>query len=84
MSALGLTDRQLTSSVSALTGTTFAAYGCNLRLDHAVSLMSHSCTLTIGQIAEQSGFGTVRQFQRQFKSRFGVSPTDYQASLREA
>lgn len=81
MDKLRLTDRQLTNSVTKVTGTTFMAYAKSLRLDHAVTQLSHSKEQTIAQIAEACGFGTLRNFQRQFKARFGVSPTDYLTEL---
>ncbi|MFC4672571.1 helix-turn-helix domain-containing protein [Dysgonomonas termitidis] len=47
-----------------------------LRLKESVILLEQS-DLTIEEIAEKVGFGTVRTFQRQFMAMYNTSPTDY-------
>ncbi|MBQ6383939.1 MAG: helix-turn-helix transcriptional regulator [Clostridia bacterium] len=46
------------------------------RLDEAVSLMRKG-RLTMSEVAEQSGFSTVRNFNYAFKKRFGMSPSAF-------
>ncbi len=51
-------------------------YLISLRLQTAVNFLIES-NLSIGQIAELSGFSDVYYFSKLFKTRFGVSPKDY-------
>ena len=46
------------------------------RLDEAVSLLRKS-KMNMGEIAEQSGFSTVRNFNLAFRKRFGMSPSAF-------
>lgn len=45
-----------------------------LRLEKAVFLLKHHLKLRIQEIALQVGFGSVENFTRQFKQRYGFSP----------
>lgn len=47
-----------------------------LRLKESVILLEQS-DLSIEEIAEKVGFGTVRTFQRQFMAMYNISPKDY-------
>lgn len=47
-----------------------------LRLKDAITLLEGS-DLSIEEISEKVGFGTVRTFQRQFQSKYNMSPKDY-------
>lgn len=58
---------------------TFPNYVNSLRLDDAVHLLELSGH-TIEQIAELSGFPTVRTFNRVFRAKFGLSPSQYRKS----
>lgn len=48
-----------------------------LRLDYAIHLMDEKSDLTIEQICLASGFTNPDTFTRNFKSKFGMTPTDY-------
>ena len=52
-------------------------YILNLRMQHAVSLLSEGCDLTIGEVARASGYGDINFFSRTFKTYIGVSPSEY-------
>ena len=60
----------------------FPEYINSLRLKDAVILLEKS-DLSIEVIAEKTGFGSVRTFQRQFKTKFNMSPKDYRNSLKK-
>lgn len=45
-----------------------------LRLEKAAFLLKHHTKLKIGEIALQVGFGSVENFTRQFKQRYGFAP----------
>ena len=57
-------------------GMTVSAYVNEVRLNHAVDLLSYSA-MNISQIAEYLGYSSVYYFSRLFKRRYGVSPTSY-------
>ena len=52
-----------------------------LRLKESVILLEQS-DLTIEEIAEKVGFGTIRTFQRQFMAMYNTSPKDYRKGKR--
>ena len=51
-------------------------YILSVRIEHAKELLTHE-TVTISQIAEMSGFTSSYYFCKKFKSKTGVSPTNY-------
>jgi AraC-like DNA-binding protein len=59
-------------------GTTFSDYVLARRLERAHRLLLHQgrTTSTIGAIAYACGFGDLSYFNRTFRRRFGVTPTD--------
>ncbi|EAR01163.1 AraC family transcriptional regulator [Maribacter sp. HTCC2170] len=56
------------------TNKTLFQFLIELRLEHACQLLQHS-GLSIAEIAEQSGFNSISNFNRQFKSQKGISPS---------
>lgn len=58
------------------TNKTFFQFLIELRLEHACQLLRNN-TLAVADIAEQSGFNSISNFNRQFKSQKGMSPTQY-------
>lgn len=57
-------------------GMSFSEYLNFLRLKDAIILLEES-DLTIGEISEKVGFGTVRTFQRQFQAKYNMTPKEY-------
>jgi len=66
----------------AAKGATFGAYVTSKRLEHVCKdLTSHSCrNQPISVLAYRWGFNDLSTFNRAFKLRYGVSPTQYRAS----
>lgn len=54
----------------------FPEYINFLRLRDALTLLEKS-DLTVEEVSEKVGFGTVRTFQRQFQNKYNMSPKDY-------
>ena len=54
----------------------FTDYINNLRLKDAVTLLEQS-DLSVEEISEKIGFGTVRTFQRQFLAKHNLTPQNY-------
>ncbi|HBN12507.1 MAG TPA: hypothetical protein DD415_02725 [Clostridiales bacterium] len=57
-----------------LTGITFSQYLNYVRCERAVNMLNENTDLTITEIASRSGFMTIRNFNRTFKSITGYSP----------
>lgn len=57
-------------------GMSFSEYVNSLRLKDSITLLEES-DLSIEEISEKAGFGTVRTFQRQFQAKYNMSPKEY-------
>ena len=80
--ALGTNRTYLSALLNGQLGKTFYDYINELRLDHAIRLMQESkvedtSTYSLKEIAERSGFNSISTFNRQFHSRFGMSPSKW-------
>ena len=53
------------------------------RLDYSRRLLSSPESIALKEIAEESGFGTPRTFQRQFRARYGMTPSQYRKIILE-
>ena len=63
-----------------IVGVTFNEYVNNYRLNHACYLIKNN-SVSILQCALDSGFVSLRTFNRSFKQRFGVTPTQYKNTI---
>ncbi|MFD2611737.1 response regulator [Paenibacillus gansuensis] len=63
------------------TGKTFVEYWTDLRIEEAKKQLSYS-NEKIAVIAEQTGFGNIRHFNRVFKNVTGSTPNDYREQAR--
>ena len=72
--AIGRT--RLNSKIKALTGLTPNDFIVQIRLQHCVELLSDR-SLTVAEIAWQSGFSSSSYMCKCFKERFGVTPLQY-------
>ena len=61
-------------------GISFNTYVNNYRLNHACYLLRNS-TSSIINCALDSGFVSLRSFNRNFKERFGITPTEYRNNM---
>jgi AraC-like DNA-binding protein len=73
-SMAGVSRWHLCRTFRALTGRPFRAFVTELRLRHARELLLAS-TLTVTQIAHDSGFYDLSHLDRAFRQRFGVRPS---------
>ncbi|MGB5500658.1 MAG: AraC family transcriptional regulator, partial [Maribacter sp.] len=62
------------------TNKTFFQFLIELRLEHACQLLNDTA-LPITEIAEKSGFNSISNFNRQFKTQKGISPSQYSNRL---
>ena len=75
-SYLGISEYYLSRLFNQLTGQAFRTYLNNIRLDHAQKLLS-TTEKSIIDIAYESGFNSLRTFNRVYKDVKGVIPSDY-------
>ena len=59
------------------------AYVRELRLDHAVRLMNDKPELTVEQVSMASGFTSADTFTRNFRAKFGMTPTTYKQTQND-
>ncbi|MDE6301932.1 MAG: helix-turn-helix transcriptional regulator [Muribaculaceae bacterium] len=64
-------------------GMTVHAYINSFRLEEARKTLGSDSAETIAEMAVRLGFGTSRTFQRAFKERYNMSPTQYREAARE-
>ena len=57
------------------------AYVRELRLDYAVSLMNSQPELNVEQVSQASGFTSADTFTRNFRAKFGMTPTTYKQTI---
>ena len=60
------------------------AYVRELRLDYAVRLMNDKPELTVEQVSMASGFTSADTFTRNFRAKFGMTPTTYKQTQNDA
>ncbi len=63
------------------TGMTVVDYINNFRLEESKVLIKTS-NLNFSQISEKLGYASVHYFSRQFKGKYGISPSEYAKSIR--
>ena len=51
-----------------------------LRLNHAVRLLNEQPEMTIEQVSQASGFGNTVSFNRSFKAKFGMTPSEFRGT----
>ena len=64
-------------------GVNFLAYLTNIRMERAKKLLL-TTSLSIAEVAEQSGYGDYRVFTKVFKKSEGVTPSQYRRDFLEA
>ena len=81
---LGCTQKDMTKMLDEIEpGLSFPDYIKGLRIKHALSLMKESEDKSISQIANESGFYTLRSFQLAFKSVTGKTPSEFRRDMHK-
>ena len=57
------------------------AYVRELRLDYAVCLMNSQPELNVEQVSQASGFTSADTFTRNFRTKYGMTPTTYKQTI---
>ena len=77
----GMHPVTLSKSFTKRTGTTFASFVKYTRARHAAELIRNE-KLTFTEVAVQSGFGSVRSFNRAFLEVYKTTPTEYRSNIK--
>lgn len=72
----GFHPNYLSTLVKKYTGLPLHSYLLELRLSLALEMLNES-PLSVGEIAEATGFCDIYYFSKYFKERFGISPNEY-------
>ena len=75
-SAVNVSPGHLSRLFTLRLGTSYSTFLLNYKIKHAQRLLTKT-TLSITDVAEQSGFGSCNYFCYAFKKNFGVSPLQY-------
>lgn len=78
----GISSRYLRKYFSTVIGMSCSDYITLLRINRAKELLWET-RKSITEIALTVGYGTIQYFNRVFKSRVGMSPTEYRATWRD-
>lgn len=78
--AVGVHPVTLSKMFSKKTGTGFAYYVQYVRCTYAAKLMKTS-NLNLSEISYESGFGSIRSFNRSFLSIYKISPSKYRQKI---
>ena len=79
--ALQINERTLANALREENDQTVLEYITMYRLENARHLLSLKNPVTLKEIAEQCGFGTLRTFQRSFRDRYGMPPSQYRVAI---
>ena len=73
----GYNVKYLSHTLHALTGIDFRKLVNFYRLNHAKGLLQKNSERNMVSVAEESGFGSLNTFNREFKSITGMTPSEY-------
>jgi len=74
---LSMTSTSFSRYFTAKTSKTFSYFIAELRIGHACKLLSNAENMSISQICYDSGFNTLSNFNKQFKTFVGMTPKEY-------
>ncbi len=77
-----MSNSSLYRKINALVGVSPNEYIRHVRLSLATSLLEEG-VLSVTEIAERTGFGSLSSFAKAFKKVYGMTATDYVASLKK-
>lgn len=78
---MGMSRTSLYNKVKEASGIKINEYIIKCRMEYATRLLE-TTSLSVGEIAEQSGFQYPRNFSTLFKANTGQSPSDYRKNIR--
>lgn len=83
MQKLQVDKNRLAQIIQENTQGNLSSYISSIRLKYAITMFKQYPNYTIQAIAEDSGIPNVRTFQRLFKEKIGMTPTEYRNAIKE-
>ncbi len=80
--ALGIHSVYLSRLFAKNSGMSFTKYVNLIRIAHAAERIRREKETTLSEIAYDSGFGSIRSFNREFLSHLGVTPKEYRQNSK--
>ncbi len=80
---IGTNRNYIYQAINELMGASFTDYINKQRIDYAIQTMQQSPTLSISEIAQQSGFTSQASFYRNFRKFVGCSPRSFSSATDE-
>ena len=75
--SLKYNTKYLSHALHSLTGINFRRLLNVYRVNHAKALLKNDKNKSIAYVAEESGFGALNTFNREFKNLVGLTPREY-------
>lgn len=79
----GIPKRDVAEFFKKTTNMPFCEFLNNVRADESAVMLAENPQLSVGEIAYKAGFGSIRTYNRFFKARYSLSPTEYKKWLKE-
>jgi AraC-like DNA-binding protein len=79
-SKLGTNRTYISRVINQKFGINFTTFVNNYRVDFAKSILAENCNITVEELADSSGFGSVNSLYRAFESKENISLTQYRKS----
>lgn len=76
-SRVGLSANYVSTLFGSVTGEAFTEYVNRARLEMAAGLLVNEPKLSVGEIAQQTGYRNSQYFCNKFKSKYGITPLQY-------
>ena len=80
----GYNEKYISSQLHKLTGNNFNSFLSSFRIEHAKMLLSKQTKKSITNIAYESGFNSIKTFNRTFKKMTGATPIEYKQRLHSS
>lgn len=75
--ALGVSRTLLFTRLKSIAGKTPRDFISDIRMERAASMLANNPELSITEIAERTGFRSLKYFRKCFKEKFGIAPSEY-------
>jgi AraC-like DNA-binding protein len=82
-SELGTNYAYIATAIHNCAGISVMEYLNRLRLQHSVELLTEKTEMSVNEVSNLSGFNTRVSFYRQFRDKYGMSPSEFRKAAVE-
>ena len=79
---LNYSTRDISQTINTTLGKSFREYLNEIRIEYAASLLKSDPLQRVNEVMYASGFNSKSIFNRYFKERYGMTPTEYQRNYK--